>query len=1032
MTTQETAADERVVAALRAALTANERLKAEVAALTARATEPIAIVGMGCRLPGDVRSPDDLWALVAQGRDGIGPFPDDRGWDLDALYHPDPDHAGTSYTRHGGFLRDAGDFDARFFGISPREALAMDPQQRLFLEAAWEVCERAGIDAVSLRGSRTGVYAGVMYHDYGTGYRDERLEGFQGAGVAGSVVSGRVAYHLGFEGPAVTVDTACSSSLVALHLASQALRAGECDLAFAGGVAVMAQPSTFVEFSRQRGLAPDGRCKAFAAAADGTGWSEGMSLVLLERLSDARRNGHPVLAVVRGSAVNSDGASNGLTAPNGPAQQRVIRSALAAAGLDPSEVDMVEAHGTGTTLGDPIEAQAVLAVYGQDRETPLWLGSLKSNIGHTQSAAGVAGVIKAVQAIRHATMPKTLHVDEPSPHVDWSAGAVELLTEARPWPAVARPRRAGVSAFGVSGTNAHVIVEQAPDLPEQSGVAGGADEGPVPWVLSARTAAALSAQAWRLVEHVEAHPELTADAVGRALATGRAHLEHRAMVLGADRAALVNGVRNLARGEPSPGVVSGTVTDGTLAFLFAGQGSQRLGMGRQLLRFPAYADAFDAVAAELDRGLPRPLRDVVFATGGTATAAALDRTEFTQPALFAVEVALVRLLEHWGVRPDVLAGHSVGEIVAAHVAGVLPLSDAADLVTARGRLMQRLPAGGAMVAVSAGEEEVAPLLAGHEHEAAIAAVNGPTSVVLSGAEAVVLDIAARLRAEGHRTKRLQVSHAFHAPQMAPMLAEFRAVAERLTYAPPTISVVSNVTGRFATGDDLVTADYWVRHVRATVRFHESVRTLEADGVRTFLEVSPGDAVTAMTHESLTTSAEALPVLRRDQGDCRSFLAALGRLHTRGRSLTVPPPRGHVPLPTYPFEHKRYWLETTVTTTDHTTVTIPAETVEAEERTGGELSAGILAGLPAADRRKTLVETIIGLAVTALGHDDHDEIDEETGFFDVGFSSLTAVEVRNQLGEMTELDLSPMLLFDHPTPGMLADHLTERLSAVDKA
>lgn len=1019
--------------------------------------DPVVIVAMGCRYPGDVNSPEELWQLVSEGRDAISEFPADRGWDLTALYDPDPDRIGTTYTRSGGFLHRAAEFDAGLFGISPRETLAMDPQQRLLLETSWEVWERAGIDPASLKESDTGVFVGVMYGDYSARFtRPHELEAHLGLGSAGSVASGRISYAYGLRGPVITVDTACSSSLVALHWAARALRSGECSLALAGGVTVMSTPKPFLAFSRQRGLSPDGRCKSFSSSADGAAWGEGAGLVLLERLSDARRNGHPVLAVLRGSAVNSDGASNGLTAPNGQAQQQLIRQALADAGLRTGDVDAVEAHGTGTTLGDPLEAQALLATYGQGRaegQPPLWLGSVKSNLGHTQAAAGVAGVIKMVQAMRHGELPRTLHVEEPTPHADWSSGRVELLATARPWPSADRQRRAGVSAFGIGGTNAHVILEEPPPSPLSPGgpvsekemphqgeapyegeVPHDSDvpyDGAVPWLVSGADEAALRAQARRLAAAVETRPELSCADIGFTLAASRSALTHRATVPAGDRTRMLQALRALGEGTDG-GAASGIADPGVrTAFLFTGQGAQRAAMGRELhTTFPVFTTAFDNVCRELDDHLERPLHTVVFAEQDSPEAALLDRTDFTQAALFAFEVALFRLLDSWGMRADFLAGHSVGELAAAHVAGVLDLADAAALVAARGRLMQALPEGGAMVALHVAEEEVLPALADVGDQVAIASVNGPESVVISGARDAVLTVAAGFEARGRRAVRLRVGHAFHSPLVEPMLDEFRRVAEGLTFRPPRIPVVSAVTGRQADAEELCSPEYWVRHARLPVRFADAVRCLDDEGVSAFLELGPGPVLTAMAEECLTAAdggvaGECAAATRGGERETETLLSAVARLHVRGVKVdwpTVYADTGarRVDLPTYAFQRQRYWLDVprTPETTADAQLLGPAFAVPGTDRT-------VLSGLLSTAHHPWLADHVIAgtvlvpatvfveMAVRAGDAAGCDVLDELVVLAPLVLPASTEIRVQVVVGAVDDSGRRPVDIYSRP-------------------
>ena len=1072
----------------------------------ARSREPVAIVGIGCRYPGgrggeghSISTPEQLWELVDCGGDAISGFPDDRGWDLEALYDPDPDRPGTCYAREGGFLHDAADFDAAFFGISPREALAMDPQQRLLLEVSWEALEYAGIAPDSLRGSQTGVFAGISAQEYGVGASlagrsmGDDFEAYVGTGNSGSVVSGRVAYALGLEGPAITVDTACSSSLVALHLACRALRAGECSLALAGGVTVLATPIAFVGLSRQRALARDGRCKAFAAAADGAGFSEGVGVLLLQRLSEARRRGHEVLALVRGSAVNQDGASNGLSAPNGPSQQRVIRSALADAGLSAAQVDAVEAHGTGTTLGDPIEAQALLATYGRERsaERPLWLGSIKSNIAHTQAAAGAAGIIKMTMAMRHGVLPKTLHVDEPATEIDWDSGSVSLLREARPWVHNGEPRRAGVSSFGVSGTNVHVILEEPPPAVEEALGDGGAQTGglasagAVPWVLSARSAGALREQARRLLAHVEGDGGLDAADVGRALAMGRSRFEYRAVVCGSGREELLAGLGALAREERTESVVEGMAAGGDrgAVFVFPGQGSQWQGMAVELLdRLPVFAEHMRECASALEPMVDWKLEAVLRGEHG---AGGLDHPEIVQPVLFAVMVSLAEVWKACGVRQVAVVGHSQGEVAAAYVAGALSLADAARVVTQRSRVLVKNLAGrGKMASVLLPAGELRRRLERWGEQIVIAGVNSPTSATVSGESEPVDEFLRECASEGIRTREIPAAiGAGHSPQVEALREELLATCSEIAPRSGEVPFYSTVTGEQMDTAELG-AEYWYRNARETVNFERTVRVLLERGHRMFIEVSPHPVLRVAVQETAEDTLEdaggaaAIGSLRRGEGSAGRFATSLAEAWVHGVGVNwgrVFQGTGarHVRLPSYAFQRRRYWIALEQEGAGYARVGAgEARVGTGDARVGGEEAgvgageAGVGAGearvdrlepspegvegtadpvaseapelaggslarrvaaAPESERRQVVLETVREQIAAVLGYDSAADIDPERALLELGFDSLTALKLRKRLRTVSDLELPVTLLFEHPTPAALATRLLEGLA-----
>ena len=920
------------------------------------ADELVAIVGMSCRYPGGVRSPQELWEFVLEGRDGIGEFPADRGWELERLFDPDPDHPGTSYVRRGGFLYDAGGFDAEFFDIAPREALAMDPQQRLFLELSWEAVEDAGIDPTSLRGSQTGVFGGVSSIEYGAGLSlaPREVEGYLGKGLLGSVLCGRVSYAFGLEGPAVTVDTACSSSLVALHWACQSLRTGECSLALAGGVTVISIPRLFIEFSRQRGLAPDGRCKSFSDSADGAGFSDGVGVVVLERLSDALRNEHPVLAVVRASATNQDGASNGLTAPSGPSQERVIRQALANGDLSGGDVDAVEGHGTGTTLGDPIEAQALLATYGREHPEgrPLWLGSLKSNIGHTQAASGVAGVIKMVKALEHGVLPRTLHVDEPSRQVDWSTGSVSLLTEQVPWRAGERVRRAGISSFGISGTNAHVILEEPPPRATErqaaspTGALGGAsvgdaaaaelgqpaarggsrvvgeggvlsvgDGGVLPWLLSGRGPGGLRGQAEALRAFLVAEEDLGAASVGLSLA-GRAGLSHRAVVVGSDREGLLGGLDGVIQRRPTRSVVEGVAAPARrVAFVFPGQGGQWEGMALELLATsPVFAAEMRRCEQALSKFVDWSVLDVLSGRDGAPDVSAV---EVLQPTMFAVMVSLAALWRACGIEPSVVVGHSQGEIAAAHVAGGLSLDDAARVVALRGRVLASLSGKGGMLSIALGVDDVLARVESWGERVTVAAVNGPSSVVVSGDPDTLREVLGACEADGLRARLIPVDYAAHSAQIELVRDQLLEGCADISPCSGDVPFYSTMAGGLLDTAGL-DAGYWYENMRQPVRFEEVTRALIENGTRAFLEVGPHPvlsvAIQETIDEALGGDADALVVgsLRRDEGGLERFFTSLGELWVSGTEVDWDAVYAglaaeRVKLPRYAFQREYFWL-----------------------------------------------------------------------------------------------------------------------------
>ncbi|MDT0327637.1 type I polyketide synthase [Nocardiopsis lambiniae] len=1015
----------KLVTALRSALKKNERLQERLD----RAPEPIAVVGLGCRLPGGIDTPDALWGLLERGDEVTGPLPADRGWDLDALLGGDTDGPRSAMSR-GAFLTDAAAFDPAFFGISPREAEAMEPQQRLLLEVAWESLERSGIPPTSLAGTDTGVYVGAIAQEYGPSLSEAPGDGFAVSGTTTSVASGRLSYTLGLTGPAITIDTACSSSLVAVHLAVKALRAGECSLALAGGATVMARPGILTEFTHLRGLAPDGRCKAFGAGADGAGFSEGAGMVVLERLSDARRSGHPVLAVIRGSAVNQDGASNGLTAPNGPSQERVIRAALADARLTPADVDLVEAHGTGTALGDPIEAQALISAYGRARtpDRPLWLGSLKSNLGHAQAAAGISGLIKLVLTLRHGVLPRTLHADEPTPHVDWSEGTVRLVDRARSWPATGAPRRAAVSSFGMSGTNAHLVVEQAPET--EDAPAPGRDAGPILWPLSARGPAALAAQAARLRDRVAGDPAVDPVDVGWSLATSRTAFDHRAVVVGPDRDALTASLSALAENRPDPGVVTGRArADRRVVWVFPGQGGQWADMAVDLL---TGSPVFAGIIADCERALaPHTDWSLTAVLRRDPGAPSLERVDVVQPVLWAVMVALAGMWRAHGVRPDAVVGHSQGEVAAACAAGLLSLEDAAAVVALRSRAVLELSGTGGMASVALPEERVRADLAGRDADLHIAVVNGPTSTVVAGEPEDVARLVKEYDEGGVRVRRIAVDYASHTPHVARLRERVHADLAGIVSRAGEIPFHSCLTGA-PVGEGELDARYWYRNLAEPVRFHDTAKALVATGHDLFIEIGPhpllGPALVETAEAEGVRDAAVVSTLRRDEGGPDRFRTALAEAFAHGVAPDWATVFGDgarlVDLPTYAFQRRRYWRDpATPTTAAPASVAGPGPETAEGTWTPPE-------GTTPAERARAVLDLVRVETAAILGHEGPDAVEPLRGFLDAGGTSLGAVRLRDRIIERTGLDLPVTVVLDRSTPAALADHLTGLLDDRD--